>query len=159
MQRTAPHWFSLKKYQESEKYTCQEWFHALKRRRNSKSLYDLIQAEPAIFSRKYDPDHFWMEYMHSLELTMDTTEINSSFSFHQPPKKLNQYFVFRILPLFDLTHWHEIHHQSLPSIEELEIWVFPDVNENIRYHVNDAKKLLRRALLECDALMYNDIKD
>ena len=159
MQRSAPNWFSLQNYQRSEKYTCQEWFHALKQRRNSKSLYDLIHSEPAIFSQKYNPDQFWQEYMHSLEISSEPATLNNSYTFCQPPKKINNYIVYRILPLFDLTHWHEIHHLSLPTIDELERWVFPDVKENIRYHVNDAKKLLKRALLECDALMYNDIKN
>ena len=81
MQRAAPDWFSLQNYQDSEKYSCQEWFYALKRRRNSKSLFDLIQTEPAIFSRKYNADHYWQEYMHSLELAIDSAKMKLQFFF------------------------------------------------------------------------------
>lgn len=155
MHRSAPDWYKLEDYQQCADYNCQEWFHALKHRRNSKSLFDLIQAEPNIFTHEFDPQLFWLEFSQSLERKIEDTPINSRFSFIDAPKKIHHYSTFRILPLFDLTHWFEIHHQELPSIDELDAWVYPDIEKNIRYHVNDSKKVLKRALLECDALMFN----
>lgn len=159
MLRPAPEWYSLQNYQKSADYGCQEWFHALKQRRNSKSLFDLIQAEPDIFDCQFDPNQFWLEFSQSLERNIEQTTLNGSFYFRRQPKKINHYLVFRVLPLFDLTHWFEIHHQSLPNHDELEAWVFPDIEKNIRYHVNDSKKILKRALLECDSLMFDAIEN
>lgn len=71
---------------------------------------------------------------------------------------IRRYIDFNIVPLFDLTHWYELNNEPTPSNEELKNWLFPDTEKRVRYIVSDARKMLKVALLECDAFKQLVIK-
>ncbi len=150
--RSTPEWFDLNDYNYLNTITPLQWHAELSIRRQSKSLFDLIKKEPEIFLEKFSSNFFWANFSDTLSSNKSKgTPSPSKYSFGTYPKSILSYLEYRILPLFDLTHWHEIHDHTLPSNKELELWLFPHADNLTRYLASDAKKLLKRAMLECDA--------
>lgn len=154
--RQPPAWFSLENYQFMYVMTPYDWYLHLKARRESKALFDLIKNEPKLFNQSFSDECFWDSFMNKLpaEVKAQAVNIQSDFAYKERPTYINYYINYRMLPIFDLTHWHEVFDQPLPGNSEFAQWVFADLDKITRYQMNDAKKVVKRAMMECDALKY-----
>ena len=76
----------------------------------------------------------------SFDLSVINT-LNREYTFNSMPTHIEHYNGYRILALFDITHWHEVMMLPLPTNIELQTWVYPDMDKQSPYVVNDAKKL------------------
>ena len=120
-------------------------------------MFDLLHNEPELFTHNYDKHQFWSDFRATLEYPLNennVAKISSNYQFHSSPKRFEQYDGYRILALFDMTHWHEVMQLPLPNNDELQTWIYPDMDKVSRYVVNDAKKTLKKGMMECDALLY-----
>jgi len=69
----------------------------------------------------------------------------------EPP--IDTWTNYRILPLFDLLHWHEIYGKQSPSHNNLGIWLYPDIRDRDTYErARYAQHILEKALVICDAI-------
>ena len=96
----------------------------------------------------------WQLFQDKLASNLTPNQISKVVKLTGTPKRIQNYKKFRILPLFDVWHWHEINKLTAPTLEELRDWIFPDIDKKTRYIVSDAQKVLRKALMECDVLQY-----
>jgi len=154
--RQAPAWFSLENYQYMHTMSPHDWYMHLKARRESKALFDLIKTEPKLFNQSFSAKRFWELFENNLPTETNTQVkiIKSDLAYKQRPTYIDYYINYRTLPIFDLTHWHEVFDEPLPSNNEFAEWVFADLDKITRYQMNDAKKVVKRAMMECDALRY-----
>ena len=155
-QRMAPDWFSINHYQFIKEMTVHDWFMQLKTRRESKALFDLIKNEANLFVRPFSSDEYWQNFQTRLSEIKNSQRKSTQdgYVYSNKPKYIDYYVNYRVIPLFDLTHWYEINNQPLPTNEEFARWVFADVEKITRYQMNDAKKVVKRAMMECDALKW-----
>ena len=149
-----PEWFNVDDYNFVHQYTPKDWYAAISTRRASKALYELSEKEPELFAVTTS-DEFWQAFKQNTKITLSSDA-------RQTPgysKTIAGYIDYRILPLFDLLHWHELYGLTPPSNTALEQQVFADLpSHKRRYKAHDGKKLLRRAMLECDALTHMHTK-
>jgi hypothetical protein len=120
-----------------------------------KALYELRKSEAEIFidiKQSGDTLSTYEHFFKSLEKQrMQNLTMNEPVYIKQMPTNIRRYIDFNIVPLFDLLHWYELNNEPIPSHEELKNWLFAETERHVRYIVGDAKKMLKVALLECDA--------
>ena len=110
--------------------------------------------------------HFLNQVKRHLNVLLNWISINFWETFQQNTESkfevkftslnvITSYIEYRILPLFDLLHWHEVFSKEVPRTSILEENTFDDLPlHKRRYKAHDSKKLHRRAMLECDTLKY-----
>ena len=155
--RTAPSWFQLCDYDICHTFNTKDWFIALQARREAKALFELLRKDPDVLTFT-DSDNknqqLWQLFQDKLANNLAPNQFSEVVKLTGTPKRIQNYTEFRILPLFDVWHWHEINNLSTPTLEELRDWLFPDIDKKTRYIVSDAQKVLKKALMECDVLQY-----
>lgn len=154
--RTPPLWFQLTRYRYLQTCTPSQWYQELSGRREIKALYELRKTQPEIFIQSDDLTDIQSTYEKFFEKLESQRHLQKSLThaiqIKQAPTNIRRYIEFQIIPLFDLLHWYELNKEDAPTHEELKDWLFPGTEKRVRYIVGDAKKMLKVALLECDAL-------
>lgn len=153
--RIQPSWFQASHYDYLTDCNPSQWYLELSTRRQIKALYELRKTEADIFidnDQPLDATSLYKNFFQQLAIKRSQLQpVSSPIYIHQAPANIQRYIDFKIIPLFDLLHWHELINEKSPTNDELKSWLFPDTDRHVRYIVGDAKKMLKIALLECDA--------
>lgn len=153
-----PSWFHINHYDYLNTCSPAQWYQELSTRRELKALFELRKNEPDIFitdDNSVGKLVIYEEFFKKLtQQRKQQLKVSNQIHTTRAPANIRRYIDFKIVPLFDLLHWFELNNESMPDYGNLKNWLFPDTEKHVRYIVGDAKKMLKLALLECDAFKY-----